>query len=169
MTSLSIGEQEKDLFIHNEPAPPANFQQSENLNGSKSMQRIHSTSSSLTTATLPNHQPPVHRSLSSHDLITSSRISSIYPRPNRFNKNLTEEFILWEREYDNRLKQMSELKSVELHKLKLYYETKLHELEDNNRQLEIVSGQIDQENKRLKIELDHEKQRNQIEEVNFFL
>ena len=60
---------------------------------------------------------------------------------------------------------MIENKSNELTRLKLYYETKINELEDNNRQLEINSGQKNEENKRLKIEIEYEKQQNKIEHV----
>ncbi|CAF4801640.1 unnamed protein product, partial [Rotaria socialis] len=173
MTSLSASEQEKSLFAQNEQ-PPANLQQSESLDG---MKRIHSFSSSLTSATLPNQQRQPYRSLSSHDLISSSPLSSVHTRNNNNNSNdndlfvnpfdrrLTDHFLLWEKEYDKRVQQMNEIKCTELNKLKLYYETKLRECEDNNRQLEVHSGQINHENRRLKIEIEHEKQQNKIEQT----
>ncbi|CAF2187808.1 unnamed protein product [Rotaria magnacalcarata] len=172
MTSLSVSEQEKSLFAQNEQ-PPANLQQSESLDG---MKRIHSFSSSLTSATLPNQQRQPYRSLSSHDLISSSPLSSFHTQNNNnlndndlfvnpFDRRLTDHFLLWEKEYDKRVQQMNEIKCIELNKLKLYYETKLRECEDSNRQLEVHSGQINQENKRLKIEIEHEKQHNKIEQT----
>ncbi|CAF1101885.1 unnamed protein product [Rotaria sordida] len=67
-------------------------------------------------------------------------------------------------EYDRKIEQMNEIKNNELNKLKFYYETKLHELEDNKIQSEILLGQINEENKRLKIEITHEKEQNKIEQ-----
>lgn len=51
--------------------------------------------------------------------------------------------------------------------LQIRYETKINELETQQQQLQIHSGQIDEENKRLKIALEHEKQRAKIEQVPF--
>jgi len=160
MTSLSIGEQDQSLFLlHGQP--PANIQQSKNVDGIKSIQRILSASSSITSTTLPNQPQQPYRSLSSHNLISSLRLSlqqlqSNSPNDidllvNQFERRLDEHRLIWQQEYDKKFQQI--------------IETKLNELENNNRQLEISSGQINEENKRLKIEIEHEKQQNKIEQV----
>ena len=51
--------------------------------------------------------------------------------------------------------------------LQIRYESKINELETQQQQLQIHSGQIEEENKRLKIALEHEKQRAKIEQVPF--
>jgi hypothetical protein len=174
MTSLSIDGQEENLFLLHEQ-PSANLQQFEGFNGIKSIQRIHSASSSITSTTLPNQLKQPSQSLSSHNLISPFHSSSHELQCNssndidsfvsQFERHLDEHRLLWQKEYDRKIQQMIETKNTELSGLKLHYETKLKELEENNRQLEILSGQINEENKRLKIELEHEKQQNRIEQV----
>jgi hypothetical protein len=175
MTSLSIGEQDQSRFLlHGQPS--ANIQQSKTVNGNKSIQRILSASSSITSTTLPNQPQQPYRSLSSHNLTSSLRLSLQQLQSNspndidllviQFERRLDEHRLIWQQEYDKKFQQMLETKTNELTELKIRYEKKLNEIEDNNRQLEISSGQINEENKRLKIEIEHEKQRNKIEQVN---
>ncbi|CAF1122041.1 unnamed protein product [Rotaria sordida] len=154
MTSLFNGEQqEKNLFVHNEQ-PTVNLQQTKNFNGIKSIQTIHS----ITSTSLPNQQRQPYRSSSSHDLISTQQTQYINSNDNEHR------FITYQKEYDRKIEQMNEIKTNELNKLKFYYETKLHELEDNKIQSEIHLGQINEENKRLKIEITHEKEQNKIEQ-----
>jgi len=167
-------EQEESLFLLHEQ-PSVHLQQFENSNGSKSIQRILSASSSITSTTLPNQLQRPHRSLSSHNLTSPLRLSKhelqssspndINSFVNQFERRLDEHRLFWEKEYDRKIQQMIETKNNDLTGIKLRYETKLQELEDNNRQLEILSGQINEENQRLKIEIEHEKQQNKIEQV----
>jgi hypothetical protein len=175
MTSLFIGEQEETLFLLHEQ-PPTILQQSESLDGIKSMQHILSASSSI-TSTLPNQQQQTSRPLlSSNELIPPplrfSSNQSRYTNSNdidsfvrQFERRLDENRILSQKDSDRKIQQIIETKNTEFEGLKLRYETKLNEFEDNNRQLEIQLGQINEENKRLKIELEHEKQQNKLEYV----
>ncbi len=175
MTSLFIGEQEETLFLLHEQ-PPTILQQSESLDGIKSMQQILSASSSI-TSTLPNQQqqnsrpllssneliPPPLRFSSNQSRFTNSNDSDSFVR--QFERRLDEHRILSQKDYDRKIQQMIETKNNEFEGLKLRYESKLNEFEENNRQLEIQLGQINEENKRLKIELEHEKQQNKLEYV----
>ncbi|CAF2696907.1 unnamed protein product [Rotaria sp. Silwood2] len=154
MTSLFNGEQEENLFVHNEQ-PSTNLQQTENFDGIKSIQPIHSASS-ITSTPILNQQRQPYRSSSFQLSSQQTRYTNSNDSENRF--------ILWQKEYDRKIEQMNEIKTTELNKLKFYYETRLHELEDNNKHLEIISGQINEENKRLKIEIEHEQEQNKIEQ-----
>lgn len=170
MTTLSVGEQEESLFVRNEQ-PSAKLQSSESFNGVNSIHRIYSASSSITLPTLHKQQREPYRSLSTHDLILSNQPRSAKSintdlLRNQSDKALDEQiFLLWQKEQDKRMQQLNEIKTMEFEKLKIRYETKLYELEHNYGQLEIRFGQINEENKRLKIELEHEKQHNRIEQV----
>ncbi|UJR09137.1 hypothetical protein I4U23_013383 [Adineta vaga] len=174
MTSLLIGEQEESLFLLHEQ-PPTILQQSESLDGIKSIQHLLSASTSLTSTTLPNlAQYSLRPSTSSHEVIPPpvrfSSNQSRYSNSNevdsfvrQFERRLDEHRHLLQKDYDRKIQQMIESKNNEFDSLKLRYENKLHELEESNRQLEIQSGQIVEENKRLKIELEHKKQQHKIE------
>ncbi|CAF2987417.1 unnamed protein product [Rotaria sp. Silwood2] len=154
MTSLFNGEQEENLFVHNEQ-PSANLQQTENFDGIKSIKSFENPSS-ITSTPILNQQRQPYRSSSFQLSSQQTRYTNSNDSENRF--------ILWQKEYDRKIEQMNEIKTTELNKLKFYYETRLHELEDNNKHLEIISGQINEENKRLKIEIEHEQEQNKIEQ-----
>lgn len=194
MSSFPIAEQEESLFLLDEQ-PPAILQKSESFdednksNGLKSLQRILSASSSLTSTN--NYQPP-HRSLSAHDLTPplhsnghglpptqqSRRSTTSIPRSNtndidtfvrQFETRLREHRLIWQKEYDATVQRLNENKATELETLKIRYETKLHALEDGNKQLESILEQINDENKRLKFESEHQKHQYKTEQVNPFL
>ncbi|CAF1283970.1 unnamed protein product [Adineta steineri] len=176
MTSLLVGDQEESLFLLHEQ-PPAILQQSESLDGIKSIQHLLSASSSLTSTTLPNQQQQqLHRfATSSHDIIpppvrfstnqkrhsTTNEIDSFV---RQFERRLDEHRLHSQKEYDRKIQQMIDTKNNEVDTLKHRYESKLRELEETNRQLEIQSGQIQEENKRLKIEIEHGKQQNRLDQ-----
>ncbi|CAF3114578.1 unnamed protein product [Rotaria sp. Silwood2] len=154
MTSLFNGEQEENLFVHNEQ-PSTNLQQTENFDGIKSIKSFENPSS-ITSTPILNQQRQPYRSSSFQLSSQQTRYTNSNDSENRF--------IVWQKEYDRKIEQMNEIKTTELNKLKFYYETRLHELEDNNKHLEIISGQINEENKRLKIEIEHEQEQNKIEQ-----
>ncbi len=168
MTSLSSEKHDESLFLLHEQ-PPSNLQQCESFDGIKSIQHTLSASSSTP---LPN-QP--YRSLSSHNLtlplhLSAHQIQCSSPNEidsfvNQFERRLDKHRHLWEKEYDRKMQQMIEMKTKEFDGLTLRYESKLNELEENHRQVEILSGQINEENQRLKIELEHEKRDKKIEQV----
>ena len=189
MSSFPIAEQEESLFLLDEQ-PPATLQKSESFddenksNGLKSLQRILSASSSLTSI---NHQPP-HRSLSAHDLtpplhsndyglppthqsrratttITRHTTNEIDTFVRQFETRLREHRLIWQKEYDTTVQRMNESKANELETLKIRYETKLNAFEDGNKQLEMILEQMNEENKRLKFEVEHQKQQMKSEQV----
>ncbi|CAF4656348.1 unnamed protein product [Rotaria sp. Silwood1] len=120
--------------------------------------------SSIASTQLQNQHRQPYRSSSFHDIISSLQVSSQQTRCTNSNDN-EHRLAIWQKEFDRKIEQMNEIKATDLNKLKLYYETKLRELEDNNKHLEIISGQINEENKRLKIEVEHEKEQNKIEQT----
>ena len=65
---------------------------------------------------------------------------------------------------------MNEAKDNELEALKNRYETKVQTLEDGNRQLEMILEKLNEENQRLKYEIEHYQQQVKSEQVikNFF-
>ena len=151
MTSLPVGEQ------------PV----TETFNGIKSIQRILSASSSILST---QQQQQAHQSLSSYDLtpplnLSSGQTNDVDSFVRQYERRLDEHRLLCQKEYDRKIHQMIELKTNEINTLKVRYETKINALEERNRQLEINSGQINEENKRLKIEIEHEKEKNRIEQV----
>jgi len=191
MSSFPIAEQEESLFLLDEQ-PPSNLQKSASFdddhknNSLKSIQRILSASSSL-TSTNHHHQQPPYRSLSAHDL-TPPLHSNSYGLPpthqsrrsptmirsstndidsfvRQFETRLREHRLLWQKEYDRTVQQMTESKTSDLEALKNRYETKLHALEDGNKHLEIILEQLNEENKRLKYEIEHQKQQMKTEQV----
>jgi hypothetical protein len=187
MSSFPIAEHEESLFLLNEQ-PPALLQKSESFDddnkstGLKSLQRILSASSSLTSA---HYQQPPHRSLSAHDLAppvqsndyglppTHQTRRSISRNPTndidtfvkQFESRLREHRLIWQKEYDTTVQRMNESKANELETLKIRYETKLNALEDGNKQLEMILEQLNEENKRLKFEIEHQKQQTKAEQV----
>lgn len=190
MSSFPIAEQEESLFLLDEQPPPnlqksASFDDDHKHNSLKSIQRILSASSSLTT-TNHYHQPP-HRSLSAHDLapplhsnnyglppthqarrsttIMRSSTSDIDSFVRQFETRLREHRLIWQKEYDRTVQQMTESKNMELETLKTRYETKLKVLEDGNKQLEVILEQLHEENKRLKFDIEHQKQQIKSEQV----
>ena len=170
MTSLPAGEQE-NFFLLNEQ-PSRNFQQTETFNGIKSIQRILSASSSILSTQQQQQQQQPHQSLTSRDYtpplhLSSAQSNDIDSYVRHFERRLDDQRLLWKKEYDRKTQQIIESKNNEINSLKVRYETKIHGLEDRNRQLEIGSGQINEENKRLKIEIEHEKEKNKIEQVTF--
>lgn len=158
MTSLSIGEQDENFFRHHEQPSIKDF------NGIKSIQHILSSSSSMTSTTQPPNQP--YRSYSTQNLTAQNQHEDVNLFVNQFERRLDEHRLFWQKEYDRKIQQMIETKNHDINGLKQRYETKLNDLENSYRQLEIHSGQINEENKRLKIELEHEKQHHKIEQVN---
>ena len=190
MSSNPIAEQEESLFLLDEQ-PPANLQKSESFNddhqtnGLKSLQRILSASSSLTSTNYPQQQP--YRSLSAHDLTpplttndyglppTHQTRRSATPTRNttndidsfvrQFETRLREHRLIWQKEYDTTVQRLNENKTNELETLKIRYETKLHALEDGNKQLEMILEQLNEENKRVKFEIEHQKQQTKAEQV----
>lgn len=194
MSSFPIAEQEESLFLLDEQ-PPAILQTSESFDednkstGLKSLQRILSASSSL-TSTNP-YQPP-HRSLSAHDLTPplhsndrglppthqSRRSTTNIPRSNtndidnfvrQFETRLREHRLIWQKEYDSTVQRLNENKATELETMKIRYETKLNALEDGNKQLENILEQLNDENKRIKFEIEHQKHQYKTEQVNSLL
>jgi predicted component of type VI protein secretion system len=190
MSSFPIAEQEESLFLLDEQ-PPALLQKSESFDddnkttGLKSLQRILSASSSLTST---HYQQPPHRSLSAHDLtpplqsndyglppthqsrratttITRNHTNEIDTFVKQFETRLREHRLIWQKEYDTTVQRMNESKTNELETLKIRYETKLNALEDGNKQLEMILEQINEENKRLKFEIEHQKQQTKAEQV----
>lgn len=163
MTSLSSSERAESLFLLYEQ-PPANLQRCESSDGIKS---IHS--SSLTSTTLPN-QPC--RSYSSQNLTplkathTCQNLDELHTFANQYERRLDEHRHYYQLKYDEKMQQMIDIKSSEFNEIKIHYETKLKEYEELNRQLQIHSGQIHEENQRLKIELEHEKQERKREEAS---
>ena len=182
MSSFPIAEHEESLFLLNEQ-PPALLQKSESFDddkstGLKSLQRILSASSSLTSS---HHQQPPHRSLSAHDLtptldglppahqsrrsISRNPTNDIDTFVKQFESRLREHRLIWQKEYDTTVQRMNENKANELETLKIRYEAKLHALEDGNRQLEMILEQLNEENKRIKFEVEHQKQQSKTEQV----
>jgi hypothetical protein len=186
MNSFPVGEQEESLFLLDEQPPP-NLKKSESFdddnknNGLKSLQRILSASSSLT---LTSQQQPPYRSLSAHDLTPPLHVNDygLPPRQSQrattrnsttdidsfvrqFETRLREHRLIWQKEYDTTVQRMNEAKNNEFETLKNRYETKLHALEDGNKQLEIILEQINEENKRLKFEVEHQRQQTNAEQV----
>ena len=193
MSSFPIAEQEETLFLLDEQ-PPAALQKSESFddenksNGLKSLQRILSASSSLAST---NYQPP-HRSLSAHDLtpplhsndyglppthqprrgtttITRHPTNEIDTFVRQFETRLREHRLIWQKEYDTTVQRMNESKASELDSLKSRYETKLNAVEGGNKQLETILEQLNEENKRLKFEMEHQKQQMKSEQVTLRL
>jgi len=187
MSSFPIAEHEESLFLLDEQ-PPANLQKSESFdddnknNGLKSLQRILSASSSLTSTNYQQQQP--YRSLSAHDLTppiqsndyglpptqqsrrsTRTHTNDIDTFVKQFETRLREHRLIWQKEYDTTIQRMNESKTNELETLKIRYETKLNALEDGNKQLEMILEQINEENKRLKFEIEHQKQQTKTEQV----
>jgi predicted component of type VI protein secretion system len=187
MSSFPIAEHEESLFLLDEQ-PPANLQKSESFdddnknNGLKSLQRILSASSSLTSTNYQQQQP--YRSLSAHDLTppiqsndyglpptqqsrrsTRNHTNDIDTFVKQFETRLREHRLIWQKEYDTTIQRMNESKTNELETLKIRYETKLNALEDGNKQLEMILEQINEENKRLKFEIEHQKQQTKTEQV----
>jgi hypothetical protein len=187
MSSFPIAEHEESLFLLDEQ-PPANLQKSESFdddnknNGLKSLQRILSASSSLTSTNYQQQQP--YRSLSAHDLTppiqsndyglpptqqsrrsTRNHTNDIDTFVKQFETRLREHRLIWQKEYDSTIQRMNESKTNELETLKIRYETKLNALEDGNKQLEMILEQINEENKRLKFEIEHQKQQTKTEQV----
>ena len=190
MSSFPIAEQEESLFLLDEQPPP-NLQKSEsfddnnnnNNSGLKSIQRVLSASSSLAAS---QQQPQPYRSLSAHDLAPSSE-SNDYGLPpshpsrrsttarnnindidgfvRQFETRLREHRIIWQKEYDTTVQRLNETKNSELETLKNRYETKLHTLEDGNKQLEMILEKLGEENQRLKFEIEHQRQQTQTEQV----
>lgn len=189
MSSFPIAEQEESLFLLDEQ-PPATLQKSESFdddhksNGLRSLQRILSASSSLTST---NHQTQPHRSSSAHDLtnpLTSNdfglppmhqnrRPNSVARSPTndidtfvrQFETRLREHRLIWQKEYDSTVQRMNESKAHELETQKIRYESKLHALEDGHKQLEMILEQLNEENKRVKFELEHYKHQTKAEQV----
>jgi len=186
MSSFPIAEQEESLFLLDEQ-PPATLQKSESFdddhksNGLKSLQRILSASSSLTSTNQP------YRSSSAHDLtnpiasndfglppmpqsrrsnsVTRSSTNDIDAFVRQFETRLREHRLIWQKEYDSTVQRMNESKAHELETLKVRYESKLHAVEDGNKQLEMILEQLNDENKRVKFEFEHYKQQTKAEQV----
>ena len=119
--------------------------------------------------------PNLQQTLPTYDLTPSLRLLLHQIQSNdltnidlfvfQFERHLDEQRLLYQKVYDRKIQQINEIKLDEINKLKLSYETKLHEFEEHNNELEIRLGQINEENKRLKIEIEYEKQQNKIEQV----
>lgn len=192
MSSYAGVTSDESLFLLDEQ-PPTNLQKSASFDdeenkssGLKSLQRMLSVSSSLTSAnvarggtTSANGGVASHRSLSAHDLTPGlpphqsrrstsagrSQTSDIDAFVRQFETRLREHRLLWQKEYDSTVQRLTEAKNNELESLKTRYETKLRALEDGNQQLESILEQLSEENKRLKFELEHEKQQHKVEQV----
>ncbi|CAF1380629.1 unnamed protein product, partial [Adineta steineri] len=171
----------------------ASFDDDNKPNSLKSIQRILSVSSSLTTNN--RYQQPQqqqqqlqpYRSLSAHDLAAHLH-SNDYGLPpthqprrpssamrnstndidsfvRQFETRLREHRLLWQKEYDSTVQRMNESRQSELEALKTRYETKLTTLEDGNKQLEMILEQLNEENKRLKFDTEHQKQQIKAEQI----
>ncbi|CAF0849754.1 unnamed protein product [Rotaria sordida] len=189
MNSFPMVEQEETLFLLDEQPPP-NLQKSESFDddnknhGLKSLQRILSASASLAST----NQPQPYRSLSAHDLTpqlhtndyglpptnpsrrsttptTRNNINDIDTFVRQFEIRLREHRLIWQKEYDATVQRLNETKNNEFEALKNRYETKLHTLEDGNKQLEIILEKLNEENQRLKFEIEHQKQQTKTEQI----
>ncbi|CAF0859336.1 unnamed protein product [Rotaria sordida] len=189
MNSFPMVEQEETLFLLDEQPPP-NLQKSESFDddnknhGLKSLQRILSASALLAST----NQPQPYRSLSAHDLTpqlhtndyglpptnpsrrsttptTRNNINDIDTFVRQFEIRLREHRLIWQKEYDATVQRLNETKNNEFEALKNRYETKLHTLEDGNKQLEIILEKLNEENQRLKFEIEHQKQQTKTEQV----
>lgn len=195
MSSFPIAEQEESLFLLDEQPPPnlqrsASFDDDNKPNSLKSIQRILSASSALTTPTTSTNryaQQPPYRSLSAHDLAPPlpssdsglppthharrspstlrSSTNEIDSFVRQFETRLREHRLLWQKEYDTTVQRMNESKQSELDALRARYETKLKAFEDGNKQLETVLEQMNEENKRLKFDIENQKQQIKVEQV----
>lgn len=176
---------DESLFLLDEQ-PPANLQKSASFDdeenrssGLKSLQRILSVSSSLTSTNVVAPSAPSHRSLSAHDLAPGlpphqtrrsnstarSQTSEIDAFVRQFETRLREHRLLWQKEYDTTVQRLNETKTNEIESLKTRYETKLKAFEDGNQQLETILEQLSEENKRIKFEFEHQKQQHKVEQV----
>lgn len=186
MSSLPMSEDES-LFLLDEQ-PPANLQKSASFDDDenktsalRSLERMLSASSLLTSSN--GHQAP-HRSLSAHDLMPAARglpphqtrrsSSTIRSQSNdvesfvrQFETRLKEHRMLWQKEYDSTVQRMTQTKNNEIETLKQRYESKLTTVEQANQQLEQILNQLNDENKRIKFEFEHQKQIYQNEQVFF--
>jgi hypothetical protein len=193
MSSYHLNEQDDGLFLLDEQ-PPSDLQKSASFDddehkpsGLKSLQRMLSVSSSFTSN---NVQQTPYRSLSVHDLTPSQRTNDhLLPpcQPRRstsivrsnvndmdtfvrqFETRLREHRLLWQKEYDATVQRLTDAKTSELDHMKGRYETKLRTLEDGNRQLEMILEQMSEEHKRVKFELEHQKQQYESEQVSNFV
>ena len=176
---------DESLFLLDEQ-PPANLQKSASFDdeenkssGLKSLQRILSVSSSMTST----NPVAAHRSLSAHDLTPGlpphqSRRATSATRPQtseidafvrQFETRLREHRLLWQKEYDTTVQRLNETKTSEIDNLKTRYEAKLKVLEEGNQQLEHILEQLSEENKRIKFEVEHQKQQHKVEQVRRFV
>ena len=190
MSSGPVDEQEESLFLLDEQPPP-NLQKSASFDdddhrstGLKSLQRMLSASSSLTSTHV---QQAPYRSVSAHDLTPAVRANDhgLPPHQSRrptsttarshtndidsfvrqFETRLREHRLLWQKEYDATVHRLTEAKTTEIENLKGRYDTKLRALEDGNKQLEMILEQLNEENKRVKFEIEHQRQQYKAEQV----
>lgn len=191
MTSIPNTEQEESLFLLDEQPPP-NLQKSESFDDDhkyqslKSMERILSASSAISLSNHQQQQQQPYRSLSAHDLApalhsndfglppanpsrrsssTRNSVNDIDTFVRQFEVRLREHRFLWQKEYDATVQRLNEAKANELEALKSRYETKLNTVEDGNKQLEMILEKLNEENQRIKLEMEHQKQQVKADQV----
>lgn len=106
--------------------------------------------------------------VSRHDGITKPIIRSLHSASSSRTSTTLLNHPLPSSSSSQQLQQINlEQKIREWTNIQIRYETKINELDIQLQQSQIHVGQIDEENKRLKIALEHEKQRAKIEQVFF--